>query len=105
MHDERPLWVRCQCCDCFWCTRHQKHAHDCDCPSIEHLDFDPYSEGGPMPAGRPKLAEQRTTALRLRTTKTERDQLAAAAQAAGIPLARWAREALLIIAAQQRGEE
>ena len=58
-----------------------------------------------MPAGRPKLAEQRTTALRLRTTKGERDQLAAAAQAAGIPLARWAREALLTIAAQQRDEE
>lgn len=56
-------------------------------------------------AGRPKLAEQRTILLRLRTTQAERDQLAAAAQAAGIPVARWAREALLTIAAQQRGEE
>lgn len=56
-------------------------------------------------AGRPKLAEQRTQALRLRTTKTERDQLAAAAKAAGIPLARWVREVALTIAAQRRGEE
>ena len=56
-------------------------------------------------AGRPKLAERRTTPLRLRTTQAERDQLAAAAQAAGIPLARWVREAALTIAAQQRGEE
>ena len=58
-----------------------------------------------MPAGRPKLAEQRTIPLRLRTTKTERAQLAAAAQAAGIPLARWAREALLIIANNTDNEE
>ena len=58
-----------------------------------------------MPAGRPKLDEQRTTALRLRTTQAERDQLAAAAQAAGIPLARWVREAALTIANNTDNEE
>ena len=56
-------------------------------------------------AGRPKLVEHRTSTIRLRATEDERAQLAAAAQAAGIPLARWAREALLTIAAQQPGEE
>ena len=58
-----------------------------------------------MPVGRPKLPEQRTIPLRLRTTQAERAQLAAAAQAAGIPLARWAREALLIIANNTDDEE
>ena len=51
-------------------------------------------------AGRPKLVEHRTSTIRLRATEDERAQLAAAAKAAGIPLARWAREALLTIARQ-----
>ncbi len=38
----RPLWVRCDCGN-FWCTKHQTHAHDCDCPSVDEMDFDPYS--------------------------------------------------------------
>jgi hypothetical protein len=29
------VWIRCDMCDDFWCTRHEKHVHDCDCPSIE----------------------------------------------------------------------
>ena len=37
------LWVPCICGD-FWCTLHQAHAHECACPSIDEMDFDPYSE-------------------------------------------------------------
>jgi site-specific DNA-cytosine methylase len=46
-HDtDRPLWIPCPCCENFWCVRHQQHAHDCECPSIDLMDYDPYSEGG-----------------------------------------------------------
>lgn len=47
MTDRGPLWILCPCCRCFWCTRHQKHAHDCQCPPLEDLGFDPYSSSGP----------------------------------------------------------
>jgi hypothetical protein len=38
----RPAWVRCPDCDDFLCTIHGGHVHDCDCPTIDELDFDPY---------------------------------------------------------------
>lgn len=43
---QAPLWQRCDCCENYWCNRHQQHAHDCPCPSIEYLDIDPYASGG-----------------------------------------------------------
>ncbi len=29
------IWVRCPCCDDYWCRRHFMHAYDCACPPIE----------------------------------------------------------------------
>lgn len=46
----KPRWVRCPDCDDFFCTLHQEHAYDCECPTLEELleeGTDPYFEGGP----------------------------------------------------------
>jgi len=43
----QPLWVPCDECGEFICTKHLMHAHDGECPAIEDMNFDPYSEGGP----------------------------------------------------------
>ena len=32
-HDR--LWIPCDMCDDFWCTRHQQHVYDCKCPPLE----------------------------------------------------------------------
>ncbi len=37
-------WVRCECCENFWCRIHGKHAHDCSCPAIEESEASPYDE-------------------------------------------------------------
>ena len=37
-------WVRCPCCENFWCTIHQRHAFECDCPPIEEWTSNPYGE-------------------------------------------------------------
>ena len=39
-----PAWVRCECCPEFWCSIHQRHAFECDCPPIEEWETDPYTE-------------------------------------------------------------
>jgi hypothetical protein len=28
-------WIVCDLCEDYWCTLHEKHAYDCDCPSLE----------------------------------------------------------------------
>lgn len=40
------IWIPCPCCDEHFCTLHGIHACDCDCPPIDKMSFDPYSEGG-----------------------------------------------------------
>ncbi len=29
-------WIPCDGCEDYWCTLHEKHAHDCACPAL-HL--------------------------------------------------------------------
>lgn len=38
-----PYWAPCPACEDYWCTLHNTHAYDCDCPSIEEWEVDPYS--------------------------------------------------------------
>lgn len=38
------MWVRCGGCDDFYCTRHDAHVHDCDCPEIQDWESDPYAD-------------------------------------------------------------
>lgn len=38
-----PAWLPCDGCENFWCRLHQEHAYDCECPSVEEWDTDPYS--------------------------------------------------------------
>jgi DNA (cytosine-5)-methyltransferase 1 len=40
-------WVPCECCDEFVCTWHGGHASDCECPSIEDWETDPYAQPHP----------------------------------------------------------
>lgn len=50
----QPAWVPCPCdCGNYWCTIHQTHAHDCECPPIEEWETDPYTTPGPIPPGGP----------------------------------------------------
>lgn len=41
--ENTPTWIPCPCCENFYCTIHQKHSHECECPPIEEMDFDPYT--------------------------------------------------------------
>lgn len=50
-HDDgKPLqacWMPCSC-DNYWCVKHDEHAHDCPCPSIDEWgDVDPYLADDP----------------------------------------------------------
>jgi len=38
----RRVWVPCSCCEDFWCSLHNKHTADCDCPPLEEWETDPY---------------------------------------------------------------
>jgi len=47
-------WVKCPCCENFWCQIHGTHAYECDCPPIEEWENDPYCARivWPTPAAR-----------------------------------------------------
>ena len=44
---KRARWVVCEHCGEWWCSHHDAHTSECDCPGVEELDFDPYTERGP----------------------------------------------------------
>ena len=48
MSDANPVWIPCECCDEYWCTYHEAHAHQCLCHCIEDWDDeiqrDPYTD-------------------------------------------------------------
>ncbi len=44
---ETPAWIRCNCCENYWCRIHAKHAHDCTCPEIQEWKQSPYLHGMP----------------------------------------------------------
>lgn len=39
-----PIWVRCDGCEDWYCTRHDAHVYDCECPEIQDWDTDPYTD-------------------------------------------------------------
>lgn len=42
-----PLWVPCPGCEGYFCTVCDGcTSWACNCPSIEEMDFDPYTSGG-----------------------------------------------------------
>lgn len=57
---DHPLWAPC-CPDGYHCSRCEGcTAWACDCPSIDEMDFDPYSIGGRLaPVGTPSAQEAR----------------------------------------------
>lgn len=61
-----PAWVRCDCGEEFWCTRHGMHASECDCPPAEEWAVDPYTTGGrwanQTPSGQNRLGPTPTRA-------------------------------------------
>lgn len=66
----RPLWVQCECCEDFICTKHKMHAWECDCPEIDVLakkGIYPYVNGGiwdnQTPSGQNKLGPSPTRAM------------------------------------------
>jgi len=38
----QPAWIKCQCCEDYWCSIHKEHIADCECPPIEEWQTDPY---------------------------------------------------------------
>ena len=40
-----PRWETCEDCGEFWCSWHNMHAADCNCPAVDEMDLDPYAEG------------------------------------------------------------
>lgn len=41
-YSSTPAWIKCQCCEDYWCSIHKKHIADCECPPIEEWKSDPY---------------------------------------------------------------
>ena len=42
-----PMWVPCDCGE-WWCTKHEAHVFECDCPALEDFgDVDPYTRETP----------------------------------------------------------
>lgn len=37
------IWILCEDCKDYRCVLHGKHVADCDCPSMEEMEFDPYT--------------------------------------------------------------
>ena len=44
------MWVPCEMCDDYWCTEHDQHVADCDCPPREEWTTDPYGNDDSAPA-------------------------------------------------------
>jgi hypothetical protein len=45
--EQLPAWVRCESCEDFYCTIHELHAFECDCPPLEvwlEAGQDPYED-------------------------------------------------------------
>lgn len=40
-HDVEPIWFKCEVCEDWYCSIHDKHVAECDCPSVEEWSFDP----------------------------------------------------------------
>ena len=40
MQPNQPLWTPCECGE-FYCTLHEQHACDCECPPIDEMDRKP----------------------------------------------------------------
>lgn len=50
-------WIPCPHCDEYWCTIHDCHVFECDCPPIEEWESDPYSDDEQPAPERPELPE------------------------------------------------
>ncbi len=68
---KRPRWIKCPCCDDYWCQLHQLHAYDCECLPVDDLaqtGVDPfdfyYSKyyANQTPSGQNKLGPSPTRA-------------------------------------------
>jgi len=55
-----PTWIPCPYCQDFWCTIHQAHAHDCECPDLQTWDeggMNPYDQRLPTMKPNPEFWE------------------------------------------------
>ncbi len=46
----RPMWVKCEACDDYFCALHMEHVFECDCAAYEDMleqGVDPYEDGAP----------------------------------------------------------
>lgn len=81
---KKPAWIKCDTCDEFFCTLHDCHAYECDCPDIDawtKKGVYPYLEGGryanQTPSGQNRLGPSPTRWMeRSRTYKGIADALA-----------------------------
>lgn len=39
----KVIWIKCPDCDGYYCTKHQEHTDECDCPPIDEMKFCPYT--------------------------------------------------------------
>jgi len=67
----KPAWIPCPDCDDYWCTLHQCHVYDCECPDVEvwaKRGVWPYESGGrysnQTPAGNPRLGGSKQNSSR-----------------------------------------
>ena len=40
-HRGEPVWFICESCKEWYCSIHDEHVGDCNCPDIEDWPFDP----------------------------------------------------------------
>lgn len=67
----RPRWMKCPCCDDYWCQIHNQHAYDCECLPVDDLaaqGVDPFNfyyskyYANQTPTGQNKLGPSPTRA-------------------------------------------
>ena len=40
-HRGEPVWFTCEVCEDWYCSIHDEHVGECNCPDIEDWPFDP----------------------------------------------------------------
>lgn len=74
----RPRWIKCPCCDDYWCQIHQLHAYDCECLPVDDDFYYSKYYANQTPSGQNKLGPSpERAALRAKTYQGIADAMAA----------------------------
>lgn len=92
-----PAWVPCYECDEYYCTIHNRHASECDCPGVDewsHAGIDPYNRSilrylTPLECERLQGFEDNYTNI---PSATDSNRYKALGNTMAVPVMRWIGE-------------